>query len=578
MLVQRRLALLVREAPGPVALTVALALLATGSSVGQWLCTAVVIRNIIDGAEIEALTAPLIGIGAFVLLRSGLFWLRDLAATRTAEVVKRTMRRRLYAKLCDVGPGYTLTRQTGDLQAILADGVEALTAYVGFYLPQAGVAVLTPLLLVGAMVVIDPWVGLITGACVAMVVVARPLWKRLLGDRARAHWSAYARFAARMHDAMAGMSTLKMLGASQRHGEALARDAGDLYRATVRNLMAGMGVYSVITLVMGLGTAVATAVGALRFADGHVSLFGMLLVLFLSAECFRPLLELQNYWHEGFTGIAASNGIFALLDAEPPVRERSVTVASPARPGIAPAVSFEDVDFHYPGSDRPALDGVSLRIEPGRTLAVVGRSGAGKSTLVALLLRFFDPTGGRLTVGGVDIRDLSLRDARNLVSVVSQDTFLFHASVADNLRLARPEASDDDLVEAATRASAHGFISALPEGYATVLGERGATLSGGERQRIAMARALLRDAPILVLDEATSSVDGRIEADLQAALADLAADRTTLVIAHRLSTVASADMVAVLEEGRVVECGPPIELMARDGDWSRFVAAHTVIA
>lgn len=574
MLLQRRLTALVREAPGPVALTVLLALAASAASVGQWLCTAIAIRRVIEGGEFAGITTQLIGIGVLVTLRSGLVFLRDLAATRTAEVVKLRMRDRLYAKLTDVGPGYSVTRQTGDLQATTADGVEALTAYVGFYLPQAGVAILTPLLLVGVMVAIDVWVGAITGLCVVVVVVARPLWRKLLGDRARAHWDAYARFAARIHDAMAGMSTLKMLGASERHGEALAADAGDLYRATVRNLMAGMGVYSVITLVMGLGTAVATAVGAFRFAGGHIDLAGLLLVLFLSAECFRPLLELQNYWHEGFTGIAASNGIFALLDAEELVHEPADPTPVPTFQGRSPAVSFDDVRFAYPGTDRPALDGVSLHVDGGRTLAVVGRSGAGKSTLVALLLRFFDPQSGALRVDGIDVRDLSLADARGLVSVVSQDTYLFGATVADNLRLAKPSASDDELVQAAQRAGAHEFIVTMRDGYDTVLGERGATLSGGERQRVAIARALLRDAPVLVLDEATSSVDARVEAAVQVALAELSAGRTTIVIAHRLSTVASADVVAVLDEGRVVESGPPAELLARGGEWARHVAAH----
>jgi ATP-binding cassette subfamily B protein len=419
-------------------------------------------------------------------------------------------------------------------------------------------------------------VGVVVGVCVVMVPLSRPLWSRLLGRRGRRHWAAYERFAARVLDALQGMTTLKTLGAGERFGRRLRGDAIELYRATMGDLAASTGVYSVTAFVMTTGTALSVAVASLRMADGHLDAAALLVVLFLSAECFRPLLELQNYWHEGFHGLAASHGIFELLDAEPLV---TVPAAPVAIPRTAQAeVRFENVTFRYPGSDHAALRDVDLTAGPGRTLAVVGRSGSGKSTLVALLQRFFDPDEGRLLVNGIDLRECDPADVRALVSVVAQDTYLFHGTVAENLRIAAPGAGEDRLRDAAERARALEVIEALPGGFDAVIGERGATLSGGERQRLAIARALLKDAPILVLDEATASVDGRTEAALQQAVEEVRAGRTTIVIAHRLSTVAAADAVAVLDGGRLVEYGPPDTLGATGGAWARLVDVHAEAA
>jgi ATP-binding cassette subfamily B protein len=399
------------------------------------------------------------------------------------------------------------------------------------------------------------------------------VFRRLLGRRGTAHWAAYEAFAARMLDALYGMTTLKTLGASARHGQRLRAEAARVYRATMRDLAASATVYVATALVTTAGTALAVAVAGLRHADGAVDAAAVLLVLLLAAEAFRPQLQLQNYWHEGFSGVAAADGIFALLDAPAPVAEPAEAHATPWGSGPV-EVRFRDVTFTYPGAERPALRDVDLNLPPGRTTALVGRSGAGKSTLAALLQRFHDPSSGAVEVDGVDLRHVPLRQARALTAVVSQEAYLFHGSVADNLRMARPDATGADLAEACHRARVHDEIAALPQGYDTVVGERGARLSGGQRQRLAIARALLADAPVLILDEATSSVDGATEDRLRVALAEVTAGRTTLVIAHRLSTVAGADQVAGLDGGRVAECGPPADLLATGGAWSRLVAAH----
>lgn len=571
MMVQRRLAGLAREAPGRVGATFVAGLAASACSIGQGLATGLVVRDVLAGRPLGELTGLLVTIGALVAARSLLVWIRDVAAHWAAARVKERLRHQLYAKLLDLGPGYVVTRGTGKVQATVVDGVEALQAYIGFYLPQVAVSVISPLALAGFLVALDPVVGGVVVVSCALVPIAKPFWTKVLGRSGQRHWEAYEHLSARMLDALQGITTLKLLNASRRRGQHLQEDSAALYRATIANLRSSLGIYVVTATVFGVGTAMAAALGALRFAGGALTAGELLLVLFLASECFRPLLELQNYWHEGFYGMAASGGIFDLLDAEP-------LVAEPEHPVPAPTgaldIELDDVDFTYPGSTDAALRNVSATLPAGQTTAVVGRSGAGKSTLVSLLLRLFDPDAGAVRIGGIDLRTLRIADARSLTSVVSQDIYLFHGTIRDNLLVAKPDAAADELDAAVEAAGAAALIAGLAAGWDTVVGERGAALSGGERQRIAIARALLRDAPVLILDEATSSVDGEHEAHIQAALRRVSEGRTVLVIAHRLSTVASADQVLVLEGGRLVETGHGAELIESGGRYAELVAAQ----
>ncbi|MER5832648.1 ABC transporter ATP-binding protein, partial [Streptomyces sp. NPDC002130] len=269
-------------------------------------------------------------------------------------------------------------------------------------------------------------------------------------------------------------------------------------------------------------------------------------------------------------GVSAADGLAALRTAEPAVPD---TGTAPAHWSGPPELRFEDVQFTYGGAETPALRGVTFTAEAGRTTAIVGPSGAGKSTLLALLLRHHHPQGGRITLDGHDVTEYALDSLRQGIAVVSQETYLFHATIAENLCLARPGATDDELTRAARTAGIHDEIAALPDGYATVLGERGATLSGGQRQRLALARALLADAPVLVLDEATSAVDERREADIIRELLDAAGGRTVLVVAHRLAAVRHADRIVVLDGGRVDAVGEHTTLVEAGGVYAGLVKA-----
>ncbi|MCH9045294.1 MAG: ABC transporter ATP-binding protein [SAR324 cluster bacterium] len=571
-----------------IAWAVTVGLLAAGIGVARLALLGWLLAKVFRGESLQALVVPFAAVAAVMVLRGVLEYARNRIAHRTAARVQLHIRRLLYDKVVALGPAHFGQERTGEVILSLVDGVEQLETYFGQYLPQVFVAALTPLFIFAFVAILDLPVAAMLTAFALITLISPAAFHRWDSRNSRRRQKAYGEFGAEFLDSIQGLATLKAFGQSTARARSLAEKAHELFRSTMWVLGTNTLARGITDAGIAVGTAATLALGAYRVSSGAMSLEALLVILMMGIEVFRPLRELRALLHQGMVGLSAAMGIFKILDARPLVVDTAAAAASAAASGhhagdspraplpLPPTIEFENVHFSYPGGRRAAHRGLSFRVAAGERVGIVGASGAGKSTIVRLLLRLYDPQRGLVRLGGQDLRTLALTRLRRELAIVNQDTYLFHGTVEDNLRPGKPEASQAELEAAARAANAHPFITRLPQGYRTVIGERGIRLSGGQRQRIAIARALLRDAPILVLDEALSSVDAENEAVISEALERLMEGRTTLIFAHRLSSVMAAHRILVLEAGRVVESGTHSQLMAKNGVYYRLMAAQAL--
>jgi ATP-binding cassette subfamily C protein CydCD len=573
MYLDRRLWVFTAGVRGRIATGIFLGLLAATAGVARLALLGWLLGKIFSGADIADLILPFALTAGVMLLRGVLEYSRTMTAHRTAAAVQVTLRERLYEHVIALGPAHFGRERTGATLLTLIDGVEQLETYFGQYLPQLCVAALAPLGIFAFVAFLDlPLAGALFGFAV-FTLIAPTAFHRWDRRAAQSRQTSYANYGAEFLDSVQGLGTLKAFGQSTARARELGAKAHDLFRRTMWVLATNSLSRGITDGGIALGAALALGIGAWRVVDGDISIGVLLIVLMMGVEIFRPMRELRVLLHQGMLGQSAAEGLFALLDAKPLVRE-AASVDARTEDKLAPSLKFENVNFSYPGGRQPAHRDLSFEIKAGERVGVVGPSGCGKSSIVRLLLRLYDPDGGRILLGGEDLRELSFARIRDHFAVVHQDTYLFHGTAEENIRFGKPEANREELEAAARAANAHEFISSLPQGYDTVIGERGVRLSGGQRQRIAIARALLRDAPFLVLDEALSAVDSENEAVIQQALDRLMKDRTVLILAHRLSSVIDADRILVLQEGALVESGKHRDLMAANGVYHRLMAAQ----
>ena len=561
---------------GRIALGMALGIISLFVGIARFVFLGGLLAKVFAGAPLSELAAPAISTALAIILRAALEQTRVMLAHRTAAKVQEALRARLYDKLVALGPSWFTGSRTGGVMLTIVDGVEQLQSFFGQYLPQLFVSACAPIVIFVFMAYWDAAVAGVMLAAALAGLILPGLVHRQNRESAVERQKSFKSFGEELLDAIQGLPTLKAFGQSRAYARRLAEKARALSRNTMWVLVASVMARGITDLAVAIGAAAALALGVYRVTSGAMSLEALLIVLMAGTEIFRPLRDLRSVLHQGMVGQSAATGVLGLLNAEETAPKGGDAVPVTGRQHAS--IAFEHVRFAYPGLRNAALEDVSFRLAPGERVGIVGPSGAGKSSIVRLLLRLYDPQGGSIEVGDRDLRAIDPDALRRQIAVVAQDTYLFHGTVEENLRLGRPQASQSDLEAAARAANAHAFIEALPQGYQTLIGERGTRLSGGQRQRLAIARALLIDAPILILDEALSSVDAENEALIQGALDHLMQGRTTLILAHRLSSVVDADRILVLAQGRVVDSGKHAELMARDGPYRRLMAAQAASA
>jgi subfamily B ATP-binding cassette protein MsbA len=483
--------------------------------------------------------------------------------------VVRDLRNRLYAHLHSLSLSFFHGERTGILASRVVNDVQyvrsALAAGISNVIKETLVLLAALFwvfwaswqLALIALLVLPPTVGLIVWIGKRMRRRSETMQERM------------ADLQAVLYETLANIRVVKSFHAERYEVGRFARENDAFYRAFLRLRRMGDAAAPLTeSLMIGVAALVLWFGGRQIFVAHTLEPHNFFLFVIALLSMMSPLKRLSNVNSIVQEGLAAAGRVFALLDTPASIADRPTATAAP---GFAREIRFEDVSFRY-GDGPPVLDGVNLVFRKGETVALVGPSGAGKSTLVDLVARFHDPTAGRITLDGVDLRDRTLESVRGLYGVVPQETILFRDTLLHNIAYGRPDADPAAVAEAARAANAHAFIARLPDGYATVIGERGVTLSGGERQRVALARAVFKDPPILVLDEATSSLDSESEALVQEAFERLRAGRTAIVIAHRLSTVQRADRIVVLERGRIVEEGRHADLLEKGGLYRRLHA------
>lgn len=554
-LIDRRLAARVAATRRYVAMAVAVGLVATASVVAQAVLLATVVeRSVLHHVSVGTLIPELVGLAVAFLVRAACGWLGEAAAQRTSATVTSVLRRQMLRHALDLGPGWLAGERAGELSLAATRGTAALDTYFGRYLPQAILAALAPAGLL-VWVAWEDWVSaLILIGLVGLVPVAMVFFGRESARRTREQWRRLSSLSARFLDLVRGLPTLRAFGRESHGRRQVAEATEGLRQTTMGTLRVAFLSALALEFLAGIGTGLVAMVLGLRLLGGSVSLFTALAVLLVSPEVFLPLRRAGSEFHASAEGQAAAERILGMLDEPVPFSGGGPAAGAPAagapaatwtEPAAGPVV-FDGVSVQYPGRAMPALDRFHLTLEPGEHVALVGPSGAGKSTALGLLLRFVVPSAGRLTVAGSELLAVDPAAWRRRLTWVPQRPHLLTGTVADNLRLGNPSATDAQLLEVLEAVGLGSVIGALPRGLATPLGERGLTFSAGERQRLAIARAVLRDAPIVLLDEPVSHLDRTTEAALREALAPWLESRTVLVAAHRPELVGRIDRIVEL--------------------------------
>jgi ABC-type multidrug transport system fused ATPase/permease subunit len=515
--------------------------------------------NAIDAGErADILPLALLIVGAGIV-RLGLTVVRRLIAGRVSVAVEFDLRERIYRHLQALELGYFDRHQTGQLMSRATVDLQSIRFFLGYGLIFLTQNALTITLASVVMFAIKPWLAALALLPVPFVVAAAARFNRLSRPAVQEVQQRVAELTAEAEESVSGVRIVKAFARERHMLERFRRSVSRVFDQNVYSTRLRAFYSPMLGFLPSLGLAVVLFVGGREVITGGLSLGDFAAFYTYLLMLMGPMRMLGMALGMAQRAVASGNRMFEILDRTPKVTSPPGAPELPAGPG---RVDFRGVTLRYDGAE-PALTDIDLEVEAGRTVALVGPSGSGKTSLVALIARLYDPVVGTVAVDGVDVRSVDVRSLRRQIAFVADDSFLFSATVGDNIAYAKPDATREEIELAARRAQAQGFIERLPDGYETVIGERGLTLSGGQRQRLAIARALLADPRILILDDATSSVDATTETEIKRGLREVMAGRTTLVVAHRLSTISLADEVVVMDAGRIVDRGTHTELLER---------------
>ncbi len=513
----------------------------------------------------------LLGLLAIFIARAVLAWASERMAHDAAQRVKLNLRATLYDKLRRLGPAYLSEQRTGELVNTLSDGIEALEAYYARFLPAISLMALVPLSILVFVFPIDWISGLVMLGTAPLI----PFFMVLIGKgaerRNQQQWRRLATMSAHLLDTLQGLTSLKLFNASRREAAVIARISDDYRRTTLSVLRIAFLSSFALEFFATVSIAIVAVLIGFRLFWGELDFLYGFFVLLLAPEFYLPLRNLGTHYHARMAAIGAAEKMLEILETTlPEGHEKSrepLLIEGPI------GLRLSGVGFTY-ADGRRALQGVDLVIEAGERVAIVGPSGAGKSTLLNLLLGFQTPTEGEIRTNGQPLASLDPKAWRRHIAWVPQRAHLIQGSLADNIRLARPDAGQAEVEQAARLAHADDFIRQLPQGYDTVVGEGGRLLSGGQTQRIALARAFLKNAPLVILDEATAHLDLESEQSIQQAMATLARGRTLILVAHRLRTLSGIPRILVLDHGKLAEEGDHASLLAREGIYHRLATAY----
>ena len=563
--------LIVRSTSQWIVAGIAVGVLGLVASLALYWQIGVIVDGMARGENLMPAMAPLL---AFLLLaRFLLGWLYRTAQYKASSLTKLAIRDKIYQHALRLGPAVLDKKRTGELVNIAVDGMDWIELFYGIYFVQFVIGMATPVLLC----IFIGWVDWVVGVALIVAIPLTPLFLGLISKQFRSVSDRYAEVnnqqSAQFLDSIQGMPTLKMFNLGQLRGSEM-RAANEKQRVeTMKLLLVNQVMILFVDFGFTLGTtAVLTITALLRMGSGALTAGAVVALVLATAEFAKPLQLIGQFFFAGAVGREFAKKIVAFLSEVPGVADPEGAVVPPARLAN-PALRLKDVVFSYANAGRPAVDGCTLEVRPGETVALIGHSGSGKTTVTNLVLRALQPSSGTLSLDDVAMDRVPGDWVRSHLALVPQDPYLFHGTIAENLRVAREDATDADLVAACKAANIYDHVASLPKGFDTMVGERGTSLSGGQVQRLAIARALLKDAPIVILDEPTSQIDLETEKVIHEALERLTHRKTVLLIAHRLSTVEKADRIVVMGDGRVLESGPPAELLAKGGIYARMVGA-----